>query len=370
MLLDAAADAARLGEDLALVPVVVERFERRIQHKAADAARAVRRTAVRARRRRRGQIGKAVIRMAVIDLGIGQALAALIFCQLHGLPLLSRAGIADGLQGHTVKGDRAHRLQRRRERHGLQRCAPVEQALADGRDALGNVHHDELAAAGERIVRKRLESGGQPERHEIAAVGKRASLDGGDALRDRQRGQTLALAEGADADRSQRIGQLHAREIRAAVERPRADGRHAGRDAGRADISAPYGLDLIELAHHVAGAGDGQRAVGSQRPGEVAAVALGAAGAGRNDGAAVIRGERRRWQQRPHETQHEGHAQKFLFHIMFSFCARKSCAVFFIIPDSRRIRNSHLRRRAAKRRPRRGAVFAWTDLSGRLRRCP
>ena len=70
--------------------------------------------------------------MAVIDLGIGQALAALIFCQLHGLPLLSRAGIADGLQRYTVKGDRAHRLQRRRgdtvcsDVHQLNRHSPTD----------------------------------------------------------------------------------------------------------------------------------------------------------------------------------------------------------------------------------------------------
>ena len=117
--------------------------------------------------------------------------------------------------------------------------------------------------------------------------------------------QADAAGKAPLAERGQRGRQLHACDFCAVGERIRANGRDPLADDEFLDGCAlPRGGSSLRIVTDLAGAGDGERAVIVERPGDTAAA-----------GAAVDNVRRkRRGDEREHQAQHEQDAQKFLFH--------------------------------------------------------
>ena len=193
-----------------------------------------------------------------------------------------------------------HRADRRQAALGevdvFQGLRAEEGIVADRRHAVG---HDEGLRVGRAL----------DEHSAVLAVERTVhGLVGGVLGVDEDARECGAVAERVFVELRDGVRQGDDLQLIAAEESVRADGRDAGADVDRHDGLAGPDAAAVTV-DDLAGAGDGQQAGGIERPGDAAAVAVGAAGAAVDD----IGREGRR-DEREHQAQHEQDAQKFLFH--------------------------------------------------------
>ena len=254
------------------------------------------------------------------------ALGRLMFSgdrQLKNITLpqsLTTIGASAFQQTGLLEGRRPDGRQALRQRDVFKLPVAGEHEPAEGGQALGKRHIAERSARAERVPADRLERARNREPLERAAGHERHVTQLPEALRQVELRETVVHGEGTLTDRDQRGRQADGPAIRVVKKGVRADVGDAllHDDCLNGVAAAPPGRAALgSIVAHGAGAGKGQRASGVDHPCDIAAVALGTAGAAGGN----VRREGRR-HEREHQAQDKQDAQEFLFHVRNSFLFR------------------------------------------------